>query len=232
MRKFLALLFIALLIAGSMTACSGEAEESPGARHDSSYTGNNPPPQDLDETPAEDFEYRYVANHEGITIDRYTGSSLRVRIPEYIEGFPVTAIGENAFYESGIAYVYIPDTVTRIEDSSAYVLDGFIRFNGGAFAYTRGLTSITLPDNLVHLGSQAFVSSALTSLTLPDGLEHIGSAAFAHMSGLTGVLEIPNSVVFTGALLFYPGTSNLDGIMLRGELYSPGDFDSHMVLEP
>jgi len=75
---------------------------------------DNPPPKDLDETPVSNFEYKYDASFGGVVITKYTGTALKVYIPEKIDDYPVTAIGAEAFKDSGIAYVYIPDSVTYI----------------------------------------------------------------------------------------------------------------------
>ena len=46
----------------------------------------------IPETPAGDFEYRYDPNLEGIVLTGYTGTSIKVRIPEKIEGVPVVRL--------------------------------------------------------------------------------------------------------------------------------------------
>ena len=50
------------------------------------------------------------------TIDRYLGSGTYVAIPSQINGTNVTTIGESAFSGSGVRYISVPDTVTKIED--------------------------------------------------------------------------------------------------------------------
>ena len=135
-------------------------------------------PTDLPETCASEFSYRFDAEINGIIIDRYNGTALRVHIPSYIEGFPVTVIGERAFAQSGIAYIFIPNSVTTIADY--------------AFFHCTGLASIILPSSLTTIGARAFNGTNLTSITLPDSLVSIGDSAFAN-TALTS-LTIPHSV--------------------------------------
>jgi len=102
----------------------------------SGYSGSgdgNKPPAGLKENPASDFDYKYVAAQSGIKITKYTGTSIRVRIPEKIEGEPVTVI-KSAFSGSGIIEVYIPNSVTSI---------GYEAFSG-----CTGLTSVTYKGNI------------------------------------------------------------------------------------
>ena len=61
-------------------------------------------------------QFTYTTNNGAITITGYTGSGGAVTIPNMIDGLPVTDIGTNAFQNSGLTSVTIPDTVTNIED--------------------------------------------------------------------------------------------------------------------
>lgn len=110
-----------------------------------------------------------------------TTTSGAINIPSTLGGYPVTSIGEAAFYYcSGLTNVTIPDSVMNIEDS--------------AFRYCRGLTSMTIPDSVSSIGSYAFSGcDGLTSVTIGDGVTSIGSFAFSGCSGLTSV-TVPHNV--------------------------------------
>ena len=84
------------------------------------------------ETPAADFEY--TIEDSKVTIDAYIGSATEVVIPAEIEGYPVTSIGDYAFYIcSSLTSITIPDGVTNIGNY--------------AFNNCRSLTSIIVLDN-------------------------------------------------------------------------------------
>ena len=57
-----------------------------------------------------------------------------------------------------------------------------------AFFGCRGLTTITLPNSLTSIGNDAFAAcSGLTTITLPNSITSIGTTAFANCSGLTSI---------------------------------------------
>lgn len=73
------------------------------------------------ENPVSDFTYT-IADGE-VTITGYAGTEPigHLGIPETIEGYPVTAIGEDAFmYQNTITSLYLPDTVTTIGGRAFY----------------------------------------------------------------------------------------------------------------
>ena len=64
----------------------------------------------------EDFQYEITAENT-VTITGYAGTNTEVSIPSEIEGLPVTAVGAEAFMESGIlTRIEIPDTVILIDE--------------------------------------------------------------------------------------------------------------------
>jgi len=57
-----------------------------------------------------------------------------------------------------------------------------------AFFGCRGLTTITLPNSITSIGNDAFdACSGLNTLTLPNSITSIGTTAFANCSGLTSI---------------------------------------------
>ncbi|MDR2495244.1 MAG: leucine-rich repeat domain-containing protein [Spirochaetaceae bacterium] len=62
---------------------------------------------------------QYTKSGQAITVTKYTGTAAAVVIPARIEGLPVTAIGNSAFYGcSSLTSVTIGSSVTAIGNSA------------------------------------------------------------------------------------------------------------------
>lgn len=123
--------------------------------------------------PAEYYTYE-IQNGEA-TITGYNKELLRskVLIPEEIEGYPVTSIGDRAFYDmpSGIGQeFYIPDTVTT--------------FGEEAFASSAYLSAVRMPQKLTKMGEGVFAACLqMRFLEIPDSLTEIPDYAFINCWG-------------------------------------------------
>lgn len=94
------------------------------------------------------------------TLIKYIGDGERAEIPDFI-----TTIGANAFSNSSVKEVVVPDSVKVI--SSA------------AFAWCEKLEKINFPAGLKMIDEVAFANcSSLKEIVLPDGLEFVGAGAF------------------------------------------------------
>jgi len=120
-----------------------------------------------------------------------------VVIPAATNGFPVTSIGEEAFVESLLTSVTIPNSVTSIGDgaftvcaslTSATIGTGVTNIGEGAFAGCTSLTSVTIGNGVTSIGIQAFYNCrSLTSVTIPNSVTSIGEGAFFECTNLTSV---------------------------------------------
>lgn len=146
----------------------------------------------MPDSPIEDFEYEFKDGEVKIT--KYIGTDRKIRIPAEIKERPVTVIGEEAFCEYDLTYIYIPDSVTLIEESAFWSCECLeeISFPASlevigksAFEYCDGLTTLVLPENLRELHDDAFYGcSSLKEVHLPQSLSEIGSYAFAYCEAL------------------------------------------------
>ena len=133
-------------------------------------------------------------------ITGYEGDAKELAIPEELNGYRVTSIGQDAFRNcDSLTSVTIPDGVTSI--------------GNGAFYGCKALTSITIPEGVTIIGDSAFWNcSSLTSITIPNGVTSIGASAFQECRSLTSI-SIPESVTIIGDRAFY-GCSALTSITI------------------
>ena len=103
-------------------------------------------------------------------------------------------------------FLYIGSTITRYTGSGGAVTIPSI-INGtpvtsiesNAF-YDKRLTSVTIPDSVIHISENAFAINRLTSVTIGNNVTTIGNGAF-YDNQLTSV-TIPNSVTTIQNLAF------------------------------
>ncbi len=141
-----------------------------------------------------------------------TSTSGPVTVPSTLGGYPVTAIGEYAFYDcSELTSFTIPDGVTSLGKYafcncsglvSFTIPDGVTSIEMAAFGACWELTSITIPNLVTNIGDYAFYNcNGLTSVTIADSVSSIGDYAFYNCNGLTTV-TIPESVSSIGNSVF------------------------------
>ena len=100
----------------------------------------------------------------------------------------VTTVGNSAFPCCGnLSSVTLPSTLTKIGEY--------------AFYQSNKLTSIVFPEGLDTIGMSAFMESGLTSVTIPNSMRYIGTEAFWSCTGLTSI-SLPNHDISCGLMVF------------------------------
>jgi|GEM_PF-6813503 len=156
----------------------------------------------------DDFEYAVSDGEAVLTL--YKGNSIYVTVPDELGGYPVTVIGEHAFfYRNKITDIVLPESVKVIEFRAFQncsllerinLPESLICIEEYAFEYCGSLKSITVPQNLVTW-SAAFSDTGLTEVTIPDSYTKIPDRAFYCCSELADV-KLPKSLTFIGYLAF------------------------------
>ena len=180
----------------------------------------------------------YVTNMSSIeipdnvtTIEGYAFVSctnlVSMNIPNNLE-----TIGDYAFYNCSkwMGELVLPESVEWIGHDAFYncsMLTGDLKIPAkekpttiktNTFVNCKGLTSITIPDNVTAIESSAFSGcTGLTSIKIPDNVTAIGSSAFKGCSGLTGTLEVPSNVTIINYNTF-ENCSELTEIVLKGDV--------------
>ena len=123
----------------------------------------------------------------------------KTEINEYPENF--RTIYENAFRNSSVKEVVLPETVVNIREyafafsgvEKVIIPESVTLISEFAFFGSENLKEVVLPQSLEEIAANAFGHcSSLTEINLPYGLECIEGAAF-HCAGLKSVV-IPDSV--------------------------------------
>lgn len=106
--------------------------------------------------------------------------------------------------------------------TSISIPDSVTSIGSNAFEDCSGLTSITIPDSVTNIGDSAFSGcTGLMSITIPDSVTSINASAFRDCSKLTS-FTIPNSVTSIGKSAFY-GCSSLTTVTIGNSVTSIGD---------
>jgi BspA type Leucine rich repeat region (6 copies) len=135
-------------------------------------------------------QYVYSLNgNNTITLLGYEGEpplSGAVTLPSSVNGYTVTAIGDDAFGEDNITSVLIPSTVSSIGPE--------------AFVDCVDLGSATIPDSVTTIGAQAFEGTAISSITIPPSVGSIGANAFDGCNSLANVYFLGNAPTADGSV--------------------------------
>lgn len=166
--------------------------------------------------------YSYAIFDEQVIIREYIGNEANVIIPSEFDGYPVTHIGDNAFYDKSVVSVVIPDSVVSIGKKAFCVCTSLenvvlpaslISIGDSAFRYCFSLSSITVPAKVQSIGAYAFYScDLLESLIIPSSVKSIGDNAFAYCE-LMSTVTIGGGVQSIGTNAFY-GCDLLESVTL------------------
>jgi hypothetical protein len=111
-------------------------------------------------------------------------------IPDAIDGHPVIAIGNEAFYLcSEVTEVILPE--------------GLVSIGANAFTDCATLVGITIPDGVTEIGEQAFMGcSSLEDVGLPTTLTELSANLFSDCTALKSI-DIPEGVEVIGQEAFF-----------------------------
>jgi hypothetical protein len=157
-------------------------------------------------------QFTYTTNAGAVTIISYNGYCGNLTVPDAIDGFPVVAIGNMAFYSNQtISTVTIPASVATIGAFAFYQshnltsvtgLGGVVNIGDAAFAGCSELTNAVIPNGLTNIGMEAFFGTSLTSVIIPNSVHSIGDQAFEDCINLTNAVIAPG-LTGIGSHAFY-----------------------------
>jgi len=170
------------------------------------------------------FNYEIIDN-EAIIVGVNDTNAYTLKIPDEMDGYPVTGIGENAFSDcKNLTSIEISKSVKDIENGMFYWccnltkiivdennsnycdVDGVLFDKEKTVLYkfpnSQLITSYSILDTVTRIDNGAFAGcSNLTNIKLPNSITSIGNNAFGGCDSLTSI-EIPDSVKSIGDLTF------------------------------
>lgn len=133
-------------------------------------------------------DYEYTSDERGVTITRYIGGKRRVEVPAEIDGQPVVALADHAFYETLVSWVSIPDSVQEIGEfcfsgcpllQTLHLPQGLTEIPDCMLESCFRLLEIDIPDTVTTIGEGVFWgNSYLLELRLPASLETLEGMNF------------------------------------------------------
>lgn len=156
------------------------------------------------------IDYNYDPVLEGYVVTSAYESD-EITIPADIQGIPVVAIGEKAFYEHGtLKKINLPNTIVEIRQEAFGWCKALETFtfpeqvtivSKMLFWNCPSLTEVIFNDSITAIDDNAFYDCSFTSLTLPASLKSIGEKAFEQCRGLNSI-TIPEGVTSIGRKAF------------------------------
>ena len=143
-------------------------------------------------------DFFYTVSDGKVTITGAKCGSESVYIPDYIDGCPVTAIGDYAFLNYGQTVLHmklrLPNTLKSI---GAY-----------SFYECTSLEELKLPEGLESIGTYAFGRClSLAHIDIPSGVKSLGYNAFYYARG-TSYIRIGGGITNVSGNTFYMTVSN------------------------
>ena len=181
----------------------------------------------------------YIKYDDGYAVFKYTRGIIdnptELTIPEEHNGKKVLAISNNAFENSSIKAVHLPNGLLTIKYkafrncknlTSIEIPNTVLTIRGQAFENDISLETVILHDGLEEIRGSVFKNNiSLRNITLPDTLEYLGGGAFYHCSSLISI-TIPakvteiNGETFKNCYLLEQVNLHDDIVSIHGENFT------------
>lgn len=173
-----------------------------------------------------------------IAADLYEDAVSEWRTVTYIkDDDSVNPNTESVVTVDGIRYKILSDSECEVDKnvkiSGELTIPAIISYDGkkykitsigdNAFAYSKSLTSIKIPNSVTKIGTEAFKKcSSLTSITIPNSVASVGGDAFRKTAWYD---NLPEGLVYVGKVAYrYKGTMPMNTeIVLRDGTLSISD---------
>lgn len=145
------------------------------------------------------FRYEPIAGSDSVRITSFTKEYKTMMLPNNINGFRVSAVGDGVFASlssENVTRIIIPDTITEIGARAfaecsgiEFAVNGKLTYVGEkAFYACNGLKEVAFGEGLLRVGSEAFAGTSITTVLLPQSTAVVEENAFAYCRQLLTVL--------------------------------------------
>lgn len=157
---------------------------------------------DVGEDKKDYYETKYNSEHQFEILTALQRNTDTLDLTKTGLDKPIESIGEDAFannsYGMNYTKVIIPASVKRIEDGAfencsmikevVFQANSELQYIGArAFAGCSDITSISIPNNVIRIGTEAFAGTSLKSVSLGNCVDFVGISCFGNNSELTGI---------------------------------------------
>ncbi|MBQ2876092.1 MAG: leucine-rich repeat domain-containing protein [Clostridia bacterium] len=163
----------------------------------------------------------YTQRTSRVSITGYEGTSSTVTIPDAINGYKVTSIGEDAFKDN-----------TVIE--KVIISENVIQIAANAFYSCYNLTEVAIPSKVTRIDACAFYGCGISEIIIPKSVEKLGISALSYCPVLTKVTIEDGSALNLIDAQAFRGSSALEELYISDLAFwcgiSFGDEDSNPLL--
>jgi len=153
-----------------------------------------------------DFGFEVNYSKHTAALVKYTGSEDTVRLPDYFQGYPVTVIDRNVFFENkSVKEIIFSDTNTTVEEyafmgctslETVTIPENVISFGDRVFAECTALKTVSLMSNMTSVPTNMFSGCiSLENLTINEGIAEFGYGCFNGCSSLTDLDFVSNGAL-------------------------------------
>lgn len=193
----------------------------------------------------------YSSYGDGYEVTKYTRgiltSNTTVVIPDTYKEKKVVAIAKNAFNNSDIEEVTLPQTLECIKYRAFFncknlesisIPQSVTEIRASAFENCTNLKSVLLVDGIINIRASAFKNDVnLVEIELPDSLEYLGASTFAHCNSLKEITIPPKVIEINGETFKYCTSLRKinmhdDIISIHGETFVGDELLNDVVLPP
>ena len=168
-------------------------------------------------------------------------------IPDTYKEKNVVAIAENAFNNSDVKEVTLPQTLECIKYRAFFncknlesisIPQSVTEIRASAFENCINLKSVLLVDGIINIRASAFKNDVnLVEIELPETLEYLGASAFSHCRSLKEITIPPKVIEINGQTFEYctllrKVNMHDDIISIHGETFVEDGLLNNVVLPP